>query len=342
MLDSISPPLRGVQSTKGLGATSAAQSAAVDRSDGRGGVSSLLSPNSTAVDVAQSAQGIVVQTAKPQTVSVTTVTRQAGTQSLQSPTETPDSKPAVDLSGAEQEQKVEQETQQVLMQLRARDREVRAHEQAHAIAGGVHAGAPEYQMQVGPDGVSYAVGGSVDVDLSPVAGDPEATVDKMEKIKAAALAPAQPSSQDLKVAAQASQLAQQARLDMLEEKNEEPIEALSNTEGALNSGERLAVLAGGSVDEGAVQQSAEQEGSVLNQGQQDNQQDKKDDKDEEDALGNKNAAEEFENIKPEGKVIKQYLAVYEGIAQISDVLVASQIDAQTTQNVLSDLVNVTV
>ncbi|PVB62581.1 hypothetical protein DCO57_06750 [Labrenzia sp. 011] len=87
-------------------------------------------------------------------------------------------------------------------ELAQRDREVRAHEQAHARAGGAHAGAPSYTFQQGPDGKRYAVGGEVQIDTSKER-TPEATIRKMQTVIRAATAPAEPSSQDLKVAQQA-------------------------------------------------------------------------------------------------------------------------------------------
>ncbi|MEM9705658.1 MAG: putative metalloprotease CJM1_0395 family protein [Pseudomonadota bacterium] len=103
---------------------------------------------------------------------------------------------------------------EVVAELRARDREVRAHEQAHKNVAGRYAGAISYEYRRGPDNVRYAVGGSVPIDVSPVAGDPEATIDKMEVVKAAALAPAEPSAQDRAVAqvAQATILQAEAEL----------------------------------------------------------------------------------------------------------------------------------
>ena len=62
----------------------------------------------------------------------------------------------------------EQEQQQV-RELSARDREVRAHEEAHANVGGRYAGSPTYSFQRGPDGKQYAVGGEVSIDVSPIA-----------------------------------------------------------------------------------------------------------------------------------------------------------------------------
>lgn len=102
----------------------------------------------------------------------------------------------------------------VVQDLRARDREVRAHEQAHASVGGRHAGAPAYTLELGPDGRAYAVGGRVQIDTSPVEGDPAATVDKMEQVARAALAPAEPSAADLAVAGEARANAARARSDM--------------------------------------------------------------------------------------------------------------------------------
>ncbi|MGE3164805.1 MAG: putative metalloprotease CJM1_0395 family protein [Planctomycetota bacterium] len=104
--------------------------------------------------------------------------------------------------------------QQEVAELEARDREVRTHEQAHQAAGGRYAGAASYTYQQGPDGQRYAVGGSVPIDVSPVSGDPRATLAKMAQVRRAALAPAQPSAQDRAVAARAAQVAQQARAEL--------------------------------------------------------------------------------------------------------------------------------
>ncbi|MEM7577628.1 MAG: putative metalloprotease CJM1_0395 family protein, partial [Planctomycetota bacterium] len=117
-----------------------------------------------------------------------------------------------------------------------RDREVRTHEMAHKNAAGQHAtSGPTYSYQTGPDGQKYAVGGSVGIDLSPE-DTPEATIKKMEVVRRAALAPAEPSSQDRKVAAQASQIAAQARQE------KQQVEADQESEAArLESTESVAV-----------------------------------------------------------------------------------------------------
>nr|WP_246341145.1 putative metalloprotease CJM1_0395 family protein [Simiduia aestuariiviva] len=107
-----------------------------------------------------------------------------------------------------------QEEQQEIEQLAARDREVRAHERAHAAVGGQYTGAPQLTYVRGPDGVAYAVSGEVSVSLGAISGDPEATLKKAEQIQQAALAPADPSPQDRLIAAKAAQLAEQARAEI--------------------------------------------------------------------------------------------------------------------------------
>lgn len=113
----------------------------------------------------------------------------------------------------------EEETAQV-EKLRARDREVRTHEQAHKSAGGRYAGAISYDYQTGPDGKRYAVGGSVPIDVSPVPNDPEATIQKMDQVQRAALAPAEPSGADRRVAAQASRTRAEARAELAAQRRE--------------------------------------------------------------------------------------------------------------------------
>jgi hypothetical protein len=108
-----------------------------------------------------------------------------------------------------------------LSELKARDREVRAHETAHQAVGGQYAGAISYVFQRGPDGAQYAVGGEVFIDVAPVEGDPQATIEKMRVVRAAAMAPAEPSAQDRSVAAQAMQTMLQAQVEVSREMSEE-------------------------------------------------------------------------------------------------------------------------
>ncbi|MBL4666153.1 MAG: hypothetical protein JKY04_02155 [Sneathiella sp.] len=128
------------------------------------------------------------------------------------------------------------EAEQVLVDnLQERDTEVRAHEQAHASTGGAYAGSPTYEYETGPDGRQYAIGGEVSIDTSPIAGDPSATISKMETIIRAALAPAEPSGQDRSVAATASKLKLEAQAELNAEKqaslNSDAVEQTSTATG---------------------------------------------------------------------------------------------------------------
>ena len=105
-------------------------------------------------------------------------------------------------------------------ELKATDRKVRAHEAAHMAAGGslVTSGA-SFGYETGPDGQKYAVSGEVCIDTSK-GRTPQETLARAEQIRAAALAPADPSSQDRSVAAAASQMAAEARAEIARENME--------------------------------------------------------------------------------------------------------------------------
>lgn len=125
-------------------------------------------------------------------------------------------------SGQREEQKADpgqltEEQLEVVQALQARDREVRAHEQAHKAVAGALAGAVSYTFQSAPNGQRYAVGGEVPIDASPISGDPAATIRKMTTVKAAATAPVDPSPQDQSVAATASRIMAEARKELAAE-----------------------------------------------------------------------------------------------------------------------------
>lgn len=127
-----------------------------------------------------------------------------------------------DEDAAERRRLVQQEQlmQNQIKSLAARDREVRAHEQAHVAAGGQYAGAASYEYERGPNGVSYAVGGEVHISTSEEP-TPEATLRKAQIIRRAALAPAEPSPQDRRVAAMATRMETAARADIAHARNTE-------------------------------------------------------------------------------------------------------------------------
>lgn len=104
--------------------------------------------------------------------------------------------------------------QRVLQQLKQRDQAVRAHEMAHVSAGaGVVTSGASYSYETGPDGRRYAVGGEVGIDVSP-GRTPEETLSRAEKIRSAALAPADPSGPDRQIAARAASMAAEARVEL--------------------------------------------------------------------------------------------------------------------------------
>lgn len=149
----------------------------------------------------------------------------ASSASSPAPETAPDKEPsaATAESSAPRQQRQQQQEEaelELVRELKQRDQEVRAHEQAHAAVGGQLAGGATYTYQQGPDGVRYAVGGEVQIDMSKVPNDPQATLDKMQLVQRAALAPAEPSSQDRQVAAQAGQVAAQAMAEIAQERQD--------------------------------------------------------------------------------------------------------------------------
>lgn len=128
-------------------------------------------------------------------------------------------------SGIKNETELNDEEKQQVNQLKKRDAEVKAHEQAHmAAGGGIVQGGASFEYERGPDGKQYAVGGEVKIDLSSE-NTPEATIRKMQQVRRAALAPAQPSGADRSVAAQASQIEAQVRMEFHAKNKGEPSES---------------------------------------------------------------------------------------------------------------------
>ncbi len=170
-----------------------------------------------------------------------TSTREAGeNQSAVGPAEAPrtedsqapqENRPADDSSRTAEEKagirELTAEEKQRVAELKARDASVRQHERAHlAAAAGLARGGAQFDFVTGPDGRRYAVGGEVQLDTSPVPDDPQATIQKAQTVRRAALAPAQPSSQDHRVAAQATQMEFAARTELSQERAAEARERL--------------------------------------------------------------------------------------------------------------------
>lgn len=158
-----------------------------------------------------------------------------------------------DDASSEEEKKKAQQEEKVVQDLKKRDAEVRTHEQAHKTAGGQYAGSPAFEMTKGPDGQSYATGGHVNIDISAIPDDPQATLNKMMQIKSAALAPAEPSAQDLKVAAKADMVAAAARSEL----SQSATDSSETTKTAANTTQNSAS------DEPFVSQQMRQRGVII-------------------------------------------------------------------------------
>lgn len=106
------------------------------------------------------------------------------------------------------------EQQRQIDALTAIDRKVKAHEEAHLSVGAdLVRGGPTYSYQTGPDGKRYAIAGEVQIDTSK-GRKPQETIPKAQHIRATALAPANPSSQDRQVAALAAGMEMEARQEL--------------------------------------------------------------------------------------------------------------------------------
>lgn len=136
-----------------------------------------------------------------------------------------------------QEKAIEQQKAQI-DELKARDTEVKAHEHAHASVGGQYAQSPSFKYEKGADGQRYATDGEVQIDVSIVPGDPLATINKMKQVYAAAMAPVDPSSADIRVAAQALQKMNEAKAKLAEERQQQIVDQ-STTETLIGAEAQL-------------------------------------------------------------------------------------------------------
>ena len=109
------------------------------------------------------------------------------------------------------------EEQRIVSELQAADTNVRAHEAAHMAAGGGLTSPASYTYERGPDNKMYAVAGEVGISTGE-GNTPQESLNKAQTIRRAALAPADPSPQDLKVAAQAASMEMSARAQIMQEK----------------------------------------------------------------------------------------------------------------------------
>ena len=109
-------------------------------------------------------------------------------------------------------------TSSEVFRLQSNAASIRIHEAAHQRAGGGYAGGASYLYQVGPDGQAYISGGEVSIAV-PMGATPQETLNSMRRIKQAALAPADPSAQDLRVALQAAAVMNRMEAQIQEQEN---------------------------------------------------------------------------------------------------------------------------
>lgn len=134
-------------------------------------------------------------------------------------------------------EELNEEEKKELNQLKLRDQEVKQHEQSHKAAAGQYArGGASFEYSIGPDGKRYAVGGEVQIDVGE-GRTPEETIQKARIIRQAALAPAEPSAQDRRIAASAASMERQAHKKIAEEKIQEQQEEQKSTTEAENASE---------------------------------------------------------------------------------------------------------
>jgi len=133
---------------------------------------------------------------------------------------------STDTTTSSSSQKTEQSTEETLTtaqkalvsELQATDTTVHAHERAHIAAGGsVIRGGAVFSYEKAPNNQLYAVAGEVGIDTSE-GNTPEETITKMQTVRAAALAPSDPSAADYQVA---SILQLKAQLELSKTKQSE-------------------------------------------------------------------------------------------------------------------------
>ncbi len=166
--------------------------------------------------------------------------------------------------------KLSEQEQRQVQELKRRDAEVKAHEQAHlSAAGGLARGGASFDYKTGPDGKRYALGGEVNIDTSRASDDPQANMSKARQIRRAALAPADPSAQDHAVAAEASRMEAQAQAELSQQARQKQTQYRSENNRSENTPEADVLSQSTSRNEKSIQDSYQQieNASVLKQQQ---------------------------------------------------------------------------
>ena len=152
---------------------------------------------------------------------------QSSSEYQKSNTSLPDSDKSSESANAPEDSELTPDEERKVQELQKIDQKVRTHEQAHlSAAGGYARGGASYEYTNGPDGARYAVAGHVNMDTGREPS-PEATLQKANIVRKAALAPADPSSSDRQIAAAMSKMAQEARQELTQEQQQESATQIS-------------------------------------------------------------------------------------------------------------------
>lgn len=123
-----------------------------------------------------------------------------------------------------------------LAELKAVDSRVKAHEAAHQ-SGPAASGGASYTYKKGPDGVMYAVGGEVPVRIE-TGSTPQESITKLQGVIATALAPADPSPQDISIASKARVMMMKAQQELAQEIQEKMRNSNGYAQNAKNEYEK--------------------------------------------------------------------------------------------------------
>jgi hypothetical protein len=123
-----------------------------------------------------------------------------------------------------------------LSQLKAVDSRVKAHEAAHQ-SGAAASGGASFTYKKGPDGVMYAVGGEVPVRIQ-TGSTPQESIANLQGVIATALAPADPSPQDVSIASKARVMMMKAQQELAQEIQEKMRKSTGYTQNAKNEYEK--------------------------------------------------------------------------------------------------------
>lgn len=143
------------------------------------------------------------------------------------------SAPAVEKAPtAPAEEELSPEDKVAVAKLAAAEREVIAHERAHQSAGGAYTGSARFGYTKGPDGKDYVTSGEVSIQ-APEIEMSEKGLQVVEQVKRAALAPANPSGQDMRVAAKMEAVAIRIRAELAKRRYAAPDETTSEIDMVL-------------------------------------------------------------------------------------------------------------